>query len=1574
MSRKHRYYRGLNDAEENMAKESEAIGRQLSDDDPKKYAEWESDKSFTERGGKTSQSEYTKAFHEKYDTRRNPKVRRKAGPSPFWWEEYKWAKDYEGKLWANETKKIDGLSGLTSIRIERGAWDFSNDDWNNNVRMVTFYGSHGGLRSVMIMPDNTKKVDFAEKGIATFKEDARFKVMANTIENEMLFDDYDKIVSTLGDDINADQQMDDWMMVRNPSKEDFSNMTSQEIQGKAIPGWKILKSSDWSDQQGTGHYFMERKYDFENFERVEEYVDLLNKAITELDHHPEIAYEYNAVVVKTWSHDIESIDERDYLLAETANAIYLGFDNYTVKEVNNTATPYQSTAIKSAHTQGNTHYQGEKYQDNPKVRRKAGVSNQWWEDAVWRKGSEGYQYYNMFAKMPTIGFSTSIEMTVYYGVDEKRINATVRHSFENENGEAAMQRKYFLHAMDAETAAKHKNSRPPNVWISQSLENRGSPVLVAKGGEDDWTSAWEFDGDSLAGFTFEEIDSQVMSLLAGLSYNDATKIWKYLASWDIERKTKIRIETNPKVRRRVDSKKDWISVMEEAIKEDITGDEFGKEFILAPPFMGEGSVCFMLRLYSDANLTIAFIPIGEAEWRIETPSLISINNVVKIANQMNAKASMASSRKKIDGKDGDMSASEFDKGMREVFDRLNIPELKMNPKKDDKKKFVAEVSKKTGIKKNILAKVYDKGIAAWGSGHRPGTNPVQWAKARVYAFTEKGGPVFNKKGGKGPDHSLAVEAGLVKAEKNPKVRRKAVSTAEDWWLGYNWKIKPRDRNITTEERLTGVSTEATKNADTTIDAITFSEQDYSKRRYDGKMTISSKRIFTGPIGLSPMSHKIIWHLNDPSYGPGWVETWKGNHNNQSQAVNQEFREEAEDFFNRFDIKDYEKVRQQAANAYFMPAYVKQNPKVRRAPASSTGSFPNWFDVDKVKPLGFWWKKVDVMTDGEIVYRLQAQFLFDTPDPHKTMQIGIHATGNNGPGQNEVKVYLSRTNYDFETIDARVNWPGRKNLSWSKRDIEYIKKNNQKDLTDSNPNGKHWQGLAQYLTAAEKSTLLEYAITQAEKPENDGFVWMPKQTRNPKVRRQASPIIPLKEIDWKIQTLKQGNRKNMLQYRTFTVGATITDSWRNSKIEIKIEAGNFIRYITLKRGKEMLKTQKYAGMRVSIGNAKEINDKIENFSDAKSFTEKLSNVLQEHGLYNNRNFGVGYDVDDRWKREPDIGNMVYVNGLSQGLRNMNWNSEPNIWFYHTDTRQAGKEDLDLITEQIRQKVSNEQMFAMTRNPKVRRKAATAAVMPDSWDWVPSKMRALVNGAKSIEESEDPYSKYYGGINIDGKENNLWFEVTQPGYDNEIHDYVVAHLPNGIRKKQWIDLVGSKLDSEHWLAKVKRPGLFYNGRQLEEWRPLNEVDGREKITEIRMVSPKRNPKVRRKSADVSDIQWDWLPPALKQIFDRSNDKEFTYDSKIDMVWFDKEGLNIVARNFKDKYYGRYGEHSIELAQGGKMSLAKWKPILGDDFSKYWTLRRNWKKIRPRTPYWDLDDLGGGTQITAMMMKPNIATKGH
>ena len=39
----------------------------------------------------------------------------------------------------------------------------------------------------------------------------------------------------------------------------------------------------------------------------------------------------------------------------------------------------------------------------------------------------------------------------------------------------------------------------------------------------------------------------------------------------------------------------------------------------------------------------------------------------------------------------------------------------------------------------ILKKVYDRGMAAWRTGHRPGTTPQQWAFARVNSFLTGGG-------------------------------------------------------------------------------------------------------------------------------------------------------------------------------------------------------------------------------------------------------------------------------------------------------------------------------------------------------------------------------------------------------------------------------------------------------------------------------------------------------------------------------------------------------------------------------------------------------------------------------------------------------------------------------------------------------------------------------------------------------------------------------------------------------------------------------------------------------------------
>ncbi len=82
-------------------------------------------------------------------------------------------------------------------------------------------------------------------------------------------------------------------------------------------------------------------------------------------------------------------------------------------------------------------------------------------------------------------------------------------------------------------------------------------------------------------------------------------------------------------------------------------------------------------------------------------------------------------------------------------------------------KFLDKMAKATKIKKSILEKVYDKGLAAWRGGHRPGVQQHQWAAGRVYSFVTLGNTV--KKGNKKmPDYSLAIEAGLIK--ENPSWR------------------------------------------------------------------------------------------------------------------------------------------------------------------------------------------------------------------------------------------------------------------------------------------------------------------------------------------------------------------------------------------------------------------------------------------------------------------------------------------------------------------------------------------------------------------------------------------------------------------------------------------------------------------------------------------------------------------------------------------------------------------------------------------------------------------------------------
>ena len=68
----------------------------------------------------------------------------------------------------------------------------------------------------------------------------------------------------------------------------------------------------------------------------------------------------------------------------------------------------------------------------------------------------------------------------------------------------------------------------------------------------------------------------------------------------------------------------------------------------------------------------------------------------------------------------------------------------------DESKGLAAKAKKSGISVGTLRKVYNRGMAAWKTGHRPGTTPQQWGMARVNAFIVK-----KKKGNLNHDKDLA---------------------------------------------------------------------------------------------------------------------------------------------------------------------------------------------------------------------------------------------------------------------------------------------------------------------------------------------------------------------------------------------------------------------------------------------------------------------------------------------------------------------------------------------------------------------------------------------------------------------------------------------------------------------------------------------------------------------------------------------------------------------------------------------------------------------------------------------------
>jgi hypothetical protein len=91
------------------------------------------------------------------------------------------------------------------------------------------------------------------------------------------------------------------------------------------------------------------------------------------------------------------------------------------------------------------------------------------------------------------------------------------------------------------------------------------------------------------------------------------------------------------------------------------------------------------------------------------------------------------------------------------------------------KKALQKKAEKSGMPYGILKKVYDRGVAAWRTGHRPGTTPEQWGLARVNSFATKSKGTWGKADAdlaKQVNEEIANTSGSGAVDMNPTGRHK----------------------------------------------------------------------------------------------------------------------------------------------------------------------------------------------------------------------------------------------------------------------------------------------------------------------------------------------------------------------------------------------------------------------------------------------------------------------------------------------------------------------------------------------------------------------------------------------------------------------------------------------------------------------------------------------------------------------------------------------------------------------------------------------------------------------------------
>ena len=262
-----KYFEGLTKEERKIAEKEIARGKKLALDDKKRYEDWDSDKSYRGRGKTPKTSEYTAAFKEKYDVRRNSKADapdyRPYTERPFWNEEYQnFAKCGNCKWW---DAYGDGFGYCK-------AFDFS-------------------CKEDHLCDGHQDIVHAINKG--------EWISGLGAVEQNPIYTDHGHTLIL-----------------------DPSNMKAKDVQKYAPEGWRITQSLNFSEMANTGHYEMKKEYDTQNYDMTVEFVEGITDIVIEQDHHPEIYFEYGMVIVTTWSHDEKTITEKDIILALAIDELY----------------------------------------------------------------------------------------------------------------------------------------------------------------------------------------------------------------------------------------------------------------------------------------------------------------------------------------------------------------------------------------------------------------------------------------------------------------------------------------------------------------------------------------------------------------------------------------------------------------------------------------------------------------------------------------------------------------------------------------------------------------------------------------------------------------------------------------------------------------------------------------------------------------------------------------------------------------------------------------------------------------------------------------------------------------------------------------------------------------------------------------------------------------------------------------------------------------------------------------------------------------------------------------------------